>query len=224
MLRVGLTGELGSGKSTVARLLAEHGAIVMSSDEIGRAMMQRGEPVFGAIVAQFGPAVLLPDGTLDRRKLAQVAFNPEQPRVEELNAIVHPAVLADQERRLAEIMHTQPDAIVVIESALIFNTRHAGGGEPWRSRFDEIVVVTAPEDLKLQRFVARSTAGQQHPATAVEVLLADAKRRLAAQSLPPEATSGSLVIRNEGTLDDLKEQVAAVWLLFQAAMAAQHSS
>ncbi|MGI4829367.1 MAG: dephospho-CoA kinase [Janthinobacterium lividum] len=217
MLRVGLTGELGSGKSTVARLFAEQGATVMSSDEMGRAMMQPGEAVFYAIVEQFGPAVLSPEGSLDRRELARLAFNPQEPRVEELNAIVHPAVFAEQERRVAEIAREQPEAIVVIESALIFNTKHAGGQEPWRSRFDEIVVVTAPEELKLQRFVARSTANQQLPATAIEELLADAKRRLAAQSLPAEATAGCLVIRNEGTLEDLKEQVGHAWLLLEVA-------
>src|ERR1700761_2076094 len=102
MLRVGLTGELGAGKSTVARMLAERGAHVYSSDEMGRALMQPGQPVYDEIVAQFGPDVVRPEGSLDRGALARMAFDPARPRVEELNAIVHPAVLAVQARLLAE--------------------------------------------------------------------------------------------------------------------------
>ncbi len=91
MLRVGLTGELGSGKSTVARMLAERGAVVLSSDEMGRALMQPGQPVYAQIVATFGNEVIAADGSLDRKKLAALAFDAKQPRVEELNALVHPA-------------------------------------------------------------------------------------------------------------------------------------
>ena len=99
MLRVGLTGDLGSGKSTVAAMLAARGAVVLSSDEAARAMMQRGESVYNAIIAQFGSEVVAADGTLDRHKLAQMAFDPASPRVAELNAIIHPAVLAEQDRK-----------------------------------------------------------------------------------------------------------------------------
>ena len=90
MLRVGLTGELGSGKSTVAHLLGQYGAVVLSSDEMGRALMQPGAPVFAAIADAFGPGVLASDGTLDRKALAALAFAPKHPRVEELNCLIHP--------------------------------------------------------------------------------------------------------------------------------------
>ena len=101
MLRVGLTGDLGSGKSTVAGMLAARGAVVLSSDEAARAMMQPGEAVYAAIVREFGPEVVAADGTLDRRRLAEIAFDTAAPRVEALNAIVHPAVLAAQTKQVA---------------------------------------------------------------------------------------------------------------------------
>src|SRR5579875_230116 len=113
MMRVGLTGELGSGKSTVARLLAEHGAIILSSDEIARAMMQPGHPVYQAIVDRFGPEILFGDGQINRPALARIAFAPDHPRIEELNTIVHPPVLAEQERLLADLARKKPNAIVV---------------------------------------------------------------------------------------------------------------
>ena len=210
MLRVGLTGELGSGKSTVARLLAERGAVVLSSDEMARAMMQPGEPVFDAVVASFGPAVLLPDGSLNRRELARLAFDPEHPRVEELNAIIHPAVFAEQERRLAAIARDQPDAIVVIESALIFSTKHAGE-QPWRSRFDRIIVVTAPDELKIQRFIERMAAGRALTASEQAALRTDAEQRLTAQRITPEIAPGNLFLANDSGMEELRERTDQVW-------------
>src|SRR5579875_2821849 len=139
MLRVGLTGELGSGKSTVAQMLAQRGAIVLSSDEMGRAMMQPGQPAFAQILRRFGLSVLSRDGTLNRSALAKLAFDPQHPRVEELNAIIHPAVIAAQAEKISELERTNPHAIVVIESALIFSTKHAPG-RGWAERFDCIVL------------------------------------------------------------------------------------
>ncbi len=96
MLRVGLTGGLGSGKSTVAAMLRELGAQVIEADELGRALMEPGQAVYAEIVRVFGPEVVGPDGRLNRPKLAQLAF--EAGRLQELNAIVHPAVIAEQQR------------------------------------------------------------------------------------------------------------------------------
>ena len=211
MLRVGLTGELGSGKSTVARLLAERGAVVLSSDEMGRAMMQPGESVFHAILEHFGPSILAADGTLDRHKLAQLAFDPAHPRVEELNALVHPAVLAAQERRIAALAREQPDAIVVVESALIFTTKHAGGSEPWRNRFDRLVVVTAPEAAKIARFVARSAAATALSEPERLALAREAEARLRTQRLPSPLPDDCLVISNAGDLEALAEATGNIW-------------
>ncbi len=209
MLRVGLTGDLGSGKSTVARMLAERGATVLSSDEMGRAMMQPGELVYAAIVAQFGTGVVLPDGTLDRHELGRLAF--AEKRVEELNAIVHPAVLVEQGRLVAELAVSQPEAIVVVESALIFSTKHGVEGQPWSERFDEILLVTAPEDVKIKRFVERASGGRALTPEEIAALEADARRRLKAQRAVKAHEQECIVIRNNGDLAALESRVSDVW-------------
>jgi dephospho-CoA kinase len=218
MLRVGLTGELGSGKSTVAKMLAARGAIVFSSDEMGRAMMQPGEPVYAQIVAHFGEGILAANNSIDRHRLAKLAFDPVHPRVEELNAIVHPAVLSAQAEQIAEIARTQPDAVVVVESALIFSTKHSGES-PWRDRFDRIVVVMAPEPRKIARFVARAGAGRPLSLEERRSLEADAQHRLAQQQIAPEQSADCIVIRNEGNVQELEAKVDKLWRELQASAA-----
>lgn len=207
MLRVGLTGDLGSGKSTVARMLADHGAIVLSSDEMGRAMMQPGEAVYGAIVERFGPGVVAADGSLDRRKLAELAFDPQSPRVEELNAIVHPVVLAAQAQAVAKFAGT--GKIVVVESALIFSAYGTTPEELW-SRFDCVVLVVAPEEQKISRYVERVAAGRSLSTEERTALEADARRRLAMQGTETHAAE-CLILENAAGLVELAERVSAVW-------------
>ena len=209
MLRVGLTGDLGSGKSTVARMLAERGAVVLSSDEMGRAMMRPGEPVYAAIVERFGPGVVFPDGTLDRRELARIAFAGK--RLEELNAIVHPAVIAEQAQLIDELSRTKPDAIVVVESALIFSTRHGGTGQKWSDRFDEILLVTAPENVKIARFVERASDDRNLSSEELAALEIDARRRLKVQRSSTAQEQDCIVIRNNGDVATLEARVTDVW-------------
>ena len=150
MLRVGLTGGLGSGKSTVAGYLRELGAEVIEADELGRALMEPGQDVFSEIVRVFGPEIVSPDGRLNRARLAELAFQGS--RLNELNAIVHPAVIAAQQRWMDSVFQRDPNAVAVIESALIFEVERdarARGEEEtvladWRKRIDRVVVVTAP--------------------------------------------------------------------------------
>ena len=200
-LRVGLTGGLGSGKSTVAGMFAELGAEVLSADEIGRGLMQPGEAVYLAIVERFGPGVVKAEGGLDRPALARIAFG--EGRVEELNALVHPATIARQGELAAEIFARDRGAVVVVESALIFETTYGGG---WRERFDRLVLVTAPEELKVARFVARA-GGTDGPE-----LEAEARRRLA-RMIPDEKKVAQVdfVVENAGLLGALREQVETVW-------------
>jgi len=206
MLRVGLTGELGSGKSTVAQMLAAHGAIILSSDEMGRAMMQPGQPVFAQIVERFGPTVLNDDGTLNRHALAHLAFDPHNPRIEELNAIIHPAVIAAQADKVSEIARTQPHAIIVVESALIFSTKHTPQSG-WRSRFDCVILVTAPDDIKIDRFIQRTAPGSSDPH-----LRDDARRRLEAQRATVPSNIPSYTIPNDRSLIELTVTVDTLWM------------
>ncbi len=201
-MRVGLTGGLGSGKSTVATMLAAHGAHILSADELGRQLMQPGQKVFEQIVARFGPTVLASDGTLKRPALALLAF--QGGRVDELNAIVHPATIALQNHLADELLTPNPAAIVVVESALIFETKYGGN---WRQRFDRLVLVCAPEKLKIARFLARTPGGDPL------ALEAEARRRLA-QMIPDgdKVHRVDYVLRNDRTLDHLQSQVDRLWL------------
>ena len=174
MLRVGLTGDLGSGKSTVAHLLAARGAIILSSDDMARTMMQPGQPIYAAILHHFGPTILASDATLNRHELARLAFTED--RAEELNAIIHPAVLAEQARQIEALAQTNPNAIVVVESALIFTTTHGLNGQPWSKRFDRIILVLASSSLKLARYVERMAAGRDLDNAELASLEADARR------------------------------------------------
>jgi dephospho-CoA kinase len=217
MLRVGLTGSLGSGKSTAARLFAAHGAYVLQADAIGREMMEPGQPVYAAVVAHFGESVLSPEGRLDRVALARIAF--AEGRVEELNAIVHPAVIARQAELSKAIFAQDAAAVVMVESALIFETNYSGA-ERWHSRFDRIILVTAPEDVKIARFVARSASigplSEHHKAQ----LEAEARRRLA-QQISDERKSAlcDYVLTNGGRLKELEWQVDQLWPILKAAAA-----
>jgi dephospho-CoA kinase len=220
MLRVGLTGGLGSGKSTAAKLFAAHGAHVLQSDAIGRELMEPGQAVNSAIVDQFGRTVVLPDGQLDRAALAKLAF--ADGRVEELNAIVHPAVIARQAELTASIIARDPRAIVIVESALIFETKYGGsqdpGGKPWHTRFDRIIIITAPEELKIARFVARSSADNSMTGERRAQLEAEARRRLS-QQISDEQKSAlcDYVLTNSGALSELEWQVDQLWPILKAA-------
>ena len=236
MLRVGLTGGLGSGKSTAARLFAVLGAHVLQSDAIGRELMEPGQAVYAAIVDHFGNGVVQPDGRLDRVALAKIAF--DDGRVEELNAIVHPAVIARQSELSEAIFQKDRRAIVMVESALIFETKYGetkhgetkhGGSQAterahWHNRFDRIILVTAPEEVKIARFVARSAAGESLTVERRDKLEAEARLRLA-QQIPDERKSAlcDYVLTNSGPLTELEWQVDQLWPILKAA-AEQKSS
>jgi len=209
MLRVGLTGGLGSGKSTAAQRFAELGADVFSSDEIGREMMQPGEAVYAAIVAHFGPAVVKADGTLDRSALARIAFTDG--RLEELNSIVHPAVIARQKELMDEVAARDANAVAIVESALIFETKYGGEGG-WHKRFDRIIFVKASEELRIARFVARAAGGKTLSEEERSVLESEAWRRIARQAATERSAAHcDTVLTNDGTIGQLKAQVDVLW-------------
>lgn len=219
MLRVGLTGGLGSGKSTVAAMLRARGAYVIEADSLGRALMEPGEAVFSAIVERFGRAVLTSDGRLDRARLAELAFSGGC--LQELNGIVHPAVIAAQQRWMEDVFARDAGAVAVVESALIFevvrDARARGETESvladWRRRIDRILVVTAPDALKIARYAARVSNSLEARAAAE----ADARTRLAHQIPDAEkAAQADFVLDNAGDLAALEAQVDAVWARLRA--------
>lgn len=214
MVRVGLTGGLGSGKSTVSSYLKELGAEVIQADELGRELMEPGHAVFDEIVEVFGPEVVGAGGRLNRARLAEMAFRGG--RLHELNAIVHPAVIAAQGDWMRQVYLRNPKAVAVVESALIFeverDARLRGESEGiltyWRRRFDRVIVVAAPDEVKIARYVARLSPGGWD-----EAIAADARSRLAKQlSDSVKKSRADYVIENSGDIEGLHRQVDAVWM------------
>lgn len=194
MLRVGLTGGLASGKSTVGAMMQAQGAHLLKADELAHQLMSPGRPVYEAVLKHFGQDIVQQDGSIDRKLLAEEAFGGG--RVAELNALVHPAVVAEQRRWMDQMEAADPGGIAVVEAALILE---AGAGKD----FDRVVVVAAADTVKVQRFVERSLG-----TLAEAVARSEAERRLKAQW--PEAkkmAAADRVIRNDGTLAELEIKV-----------------
>ena len=188
-MRVGLTGGVGSGKSTVSALLAEHGALVIDADAIARDVVRAGTPGFDAVVARFGAGVVGPDGELDRPRLASLVFADEQARAD-LNAIVHPLV---GERTAALMAAAPPDAVVVYDVPLLVESNMAAA-------FDVVVVVEAAADTRLGRLAARGM-----PET-------DARARMAAQASDEQRRAvAHEIVANDGSLEALRAEVGALW-------------
>lgn len=190
MLLIGLTGGIGSGKSTVSALLAARGAVVIDADAITRELQQPGTPVLDAMVARFGPGILAGDGTLDRQAVADLVFTDAE-ALADLGAIVHPAVGAEIARRLAEEAGT--DHLVVLDVPLLV--------ESGRDDLAALVVVDVDPEVAVQRLVAQRGMRED-----------DARARMARQaSRDDRLAKADLVIDNSGTRDDLAEAVAALW-------------
>ena len=197
MLKVGLTGGIASGKSVVSEMFAALGVHVVQADAISHRLMQPGEKVYGEVVSRFGRGILNPDGTVNRPKLAQAAFgNP--PRVEELNRIVHPAVVEEQDRWMEQVGRQHPSTIAMVEAALILEAGAA-------NRFDCMVVVTCRPEQRVERWARRTK-------TDLETARAEVTRRMAAQWPDEEKIKvADYVIDNSGSLDETHEQVKVIY-------------
>lgn len=196
MLRVSLTGGVACGKSTVARIFAELGAHVIDADKIVHDLYRKGEPVHAELVERFGPAILAADGEIDRARLAALAF--EGGRVQELNAIVHPAVGRKQNEWLALVARGDANAIAMVEAAL---TLESGG----KSRYDKVIVVICQPEQKVARYAKR--AGIAAAAARAEV-----ERRTKAQMTDQEkARLADFVIENSGDLEQTRAQVVKIY-------------
>jgi len=189
-MRVGLTGGIASGKSTVSELLAGFGAVIVDSDKIAREVVEPGTPGLAQVVAEFGPAVLTESGALDRAKVGEIVFADEGARGR-LNAIVHPLVGA----RSAELEEAGRAAgkLVVNDIPLLVEVGYA----PF---FDEVIVVDVPVETQVERAIARGMT---------EI---DARARIAAQASREERlAAATYVIDNTGTLDDLRKRVREIY-------------
>ena len=195
---VALTGGIASGKSTIARRLAEHGAIVVDADQLVREVQAPGSPVLARISGEFGTDVILPDGSLDRPALgARVFGDPDA--VARLNAIVHPAVRTESARRFAAAFAADPAAVVVYDVPLLVEAR---ADEPW----DLIVVAHAPAEVRRRRLVELRGMTEEDAAARIASQVSD-DRRLAVADIVID-TAGS-VSETLTQVDDLWEQLAA---------------
>jgi len=193
LLRVGLTGGIGSGKSEVARRLAEHGAVVIDADVAARKVVEPGSPGLAQVAEAFGDEVLRPDGSLNRERLGEIVFGDPGLRAK-LNAIVHPLVRAWMQEAERAAVQANGDAIVVHDVPLLAESRGTAG-------FDAVIVVDVPPDLQIERLVSqRGMPAEQ------------ARARMAAQAGREQRLAvADIVIGNSGSLDDLGRRVAEVW-------------
>ena len=205
MLKVGLTGGIAAGKSAVGEMFVALGAHLVQADRIAHSLMEPGQPVYNDVVRHFGREVLNRDGGINRGKLAELAFGdltvPEERRVsriEELNRIVHPAVIRSQDEWMVAMGIQDRHGVAIVEAALILE---AGLSK----RFDKLVVVTCAAEQRAARFAARQKVD-------IEAARKEVERRMAAQ-LPDEekVKAADYVIDNSGTLEHTREQVREIW-------------
>jgi dephospho-CoA kinase len=198
MLMVGLTGGIGSGKSTVAGLLTQRGAVVVDADAIAREVVEPGTPALAKLVEQFGPSILQADGSLDRPALAAVAFVDDEHR-KQLEAITHPAIGDEFLRRVAA---APPDAVVIHDVPLLVESKRG-------FEYAAVIVVEAPLETRLDRLERRG------------VPRADARRRIDLQATDEERRKvATWVVDNAGDLATLEHQVAEIWTELQQRAAA----
>lgn len=205
MLKVGLTGGIASGKSVVGEMFVALGAHLVQADRIAHSLMLPGEAVYNEVVRHFGREILNSDGSVNRAKLAELAFGSgsgsegtRASRIEELNRIVHPAVIRSQEQWMNEVGRQERHAVAIVEAALILE---AGAGD----RFDRLIVVTCDTEQRAERFAARQKID-------LDGARKEVARRMAAQ-LPDEEKikAADFVIDNAGSLDATRAQVHEVW-------------
>ena len=201
MLLVGLTGNIASGKSTVARMLAERGATIIDADVLARRVVQVGTPAHSAIVERWGRAVLAPDGVIDRAALRERVF-ADHSELEELNAIVHPEVARLREELVAEA-RARGDRIVICDIPLLFE-RHLAG------EFDRIVLVDAPRPTRLERLVRDRRLREDEAMNMITAQMpAELKRARADYVIDNDATRSALQRRVDDVWGSLMRDAAA---------------
>lgn len=193
MLVAGLTGNIASGKSTVADILRRAGAFIIDADQIAHAVVAPGQPACREIRRLFGPDVFYPDGTLNREALGDLVFNDSAMR-RKLEAATHPRVGAEIDRQIAEIARSHPAAVTILDIPLLFETGRTGG-------LAEIIVVYTPEPIQLQRLMQRNG------------LTPEAARARMASQMPmaEKVARATIVIDNSGSLADVEKETLTVY-------------
>jgi len=202
VLKVGLTGGIAAGKSVVGEMFAVLGAHVIQADEISHQLMQPGETVYREVVSRFGPGILNPDGIVNRARLAELAFGNQPSRVQELNQIVHPAVIRRQQEWMEQVSQRDPHAVAMVEAALILEASMV-------ENLDRLVVVTCRPEQRIERWARRLKVDE-------ETARREVARRMAAQ-LPDEekVRAADYVIDNSGSLDETRRQVEEVYAVLK---------
>jgi dephospho-CoA kinase len=197
LLKVGLTGGISSGKSAVGQMFVQLGAHLIQSDLVAHQLLERGEAVYDAVVKQFGTGILNADKSVNRPRLSELAFGTPS-RIQELNKIIHPAVIERENRWMNEIAVTDPHAIAIVEAALILE---AGS----HKRFDQLIVVTCRPEQRIERWASKMKVD-------LDIARREVERRMAAQ-LPDDAkiNAADYVIDNSGSLDVTREKVNQIY-------------
>ena len=193
MLTIGLTGGIGSGKSTVAQILGEFGAPILDADKVAHTTYAPGGPAYDAVIAAFGAQVLAPDRTIDRKKLGAVVFgNSEQ--LNKLTSIVWPATFDSIRRNVAELRASGAKLPVVVEAAILIEAN-------WQPLFDEIWLVRAPREQVVTRIEIQRGLKPAETETRIRAQLSDEER----------AKHATLVIENNGSIEELRDLLKTVW-------------
>lgn len=195
---IGLTGGIGSGKSTVARRFAELGASVYSADEIARRALEPGEACYQRVIDEFGASILSADGRIDRKALAAIVFSDEQKR-KQLNEIIHPFVIEQLFSRSKDELSGREHAIAIFDIPLLFESG-------LDAQMDRTVVVACDEEERIRRIVERDRVSPEHAITRIRAQMPEEERRQRAD----------YVLENSGSLDELIRQVDALYHLLKA--------
>ena len=205
MLLIGLTGNIASGKSTVARLLSERGATIIDADILARRVVEPGMPAFDEIVRRWGSQVVAPDGSLDRDALRRMVFS-QHDQLEELNRIVHPEVLAYRDR-LVEEARQRGDRLVVQDIPLLFERGIV-------DEFDRIILVDAPRPVRLERLMRERRLSETE---AMDMITAQMPAEL-------KRARADYIIANTGTVRELEERVSELWQSLEREASAQSAA
>lgn len=192
-LTIGLTGGIGSGKSTASKILAELGAPVIDADKVGHAIYAPGGPAYQDLIDAFGEGILAPDRAIDRRKLGPIVF-ADPAALKRLNSIVHPKMFARMGEMVAEMRREGERKPIVVEAAILIEAN-------WQPLFDEIWLVVAARERVIERVERDRGMKPEQTEARIRAQLSDEERRKYA----------SVVIVNDGTIDDLRATVTRLW-------------